>query len=277
MTIIGGNTVMRKLTVYTLVILLSGASAFSQRTSPPSKAELAQVTERGRQLAEYDVAAWFASDAVVAMKPEPGSVARYIAKKDGEVWVVFFGRLTEKRDKFLIAYEATQGVSTKEFSVKKFETPKEDGGFLLSAAKAIETALADFKGAPRPYNVAALPTNSNQVYVYLVPAQTKHGVYPLGGDARYLISQDGSKIIEKRQLHVSIIEFSTSSDTKQVGGWHTAVLDDIPEDTDVFHVLSRQPSVPEWIGTKQYVFRIETDGTINYLMTIEAFKKIKEK
>jgi len=29
------------------------------------------------------------------------------------------------------------------------------------------------------------------------------------------------------------------------------------------------------VATKQYVFRIETDGTINYLMTIDAFRKIK--
>ncbi|MCM3872383.1 MAG: hypothetical protein ND895_17000 [Pyrinomonadaceae bacterium] len=268
---------MRSLTIFSLVTLLSVATAFSQRTSPPSKAELAMITERGRQLADYDVAAWFASDAVVALKPEAGSVSRYIARKTGESWVVSFGRLNEKRDKFLIAYEATQGTNAKEFKAKRFETPKEDSGFLLNAAKAIEISLADFEGAPRPYNVAALPANSNQVFVYVVPAQTKHGTYPLGGDARYLVSQDGSKIIEKRQLHVSIIEFSTSPDTKQVGGWHTAVLDDIPEDTDVFHVLSRQPSVPEWIGTKQYVFRIETDGTINYLMTTEEFKKIKEK
>jgi hypothetical protein len=192
--------------------------------------------------------------------------------------VVSFGKLNENRDKFLIAYEATQGTNAREFSVRRFEIPKEDADFLLSAAKAIETSVADFKGAPRPYNVAALPANSNQVYVYVVPAQTKHGIYPLGGDARYLISRDGSKILEKRQLHVSIIEFSTPTNLeKMAGGFHTAVLDDIPEDTDVFHVLSRKPSVPEWVATKQYVFRIETDGTINYLMTTEAFSKIKEK
>jgi hypothetical protein len=239
---------------------------------------LAQITERGRQLAAYDVAAWYASDAVVAMKPAEGSVGRYIAKKNGDVWIVAFGRLNEKRDKFLIAYEATQGKNAKEFSVKKFETPKEDTGFFLSAAEAIETSLADFKGAPRPYNVAVLPADSNQTYVYVVPAQTKEGTFPLGGDARYLVSTDGSKIIEKRQLHISIIEFSAPPASQGLqGSFHTAVLDDIPEDTDVFHVLSRHPSIPELIATKQYVFQIETDGTINYIMTWEAFKKIKGK
>jgi hypothetical protein len=258
-----------------IVILISVVAALGQRTSPPSKGELAQISERGRQLAQYDVAAWYSSDAVVATKPTEGSVACYIAKKNGAGWVVMFGRLNDKRDKFLIAYEATQGATAKEFNVRKNDPPKEDTGFFLSAARAIETAVADFKGASRPYNVAVLPAESNQIYVYVIPAQTKEGVFPLGGDARYLISSDGSKILEKRQLHISIIEFSFQANQKVEAGFHTAVLDDIPEDTDVFHVLSRQPSVPEFIATKQYVFRIETDGTINYLMTTEAFKKIK--
>jgi hypothetical protein len=116
------------------------------------------------------------------------------------------------------------------------------------------------------------------MYVYVVPAQVKQGVYPLGGDVRYLMSQDGSKIVEKRQLHKSTIEFETPPELQKVeGGYHTAVLDDIPEDTDVFHVLVRKPSVPEWVATRQYVYRIEIDGAINYVMTREAFMKMKGK
>lgn len=261
-----------------LAILLSAYVAVAQRNSPPSPAELAEITERGRQLAAYDIAAWHATDAVLAMKPVEGSVTRYIAKKTENGWSVAFGRFTEKRDKFLIVYEAIQGAGPKEFNVKKYETPKEDTGFYLSAAKASETAIADFTGEARPHNVAVLPAKSGQMYVYVVPAQTKQGVYPLGGDVRYVVSQDGSKIVEKRQLHKSIIEFATPPQAQKVeAGYHTAVLDDIPEDTDVFHVLSRKPSVPEWIATRQYVYRIEPDGTITYVMTTEAFQKMKEK
>jgi hypothetical protein len=58
------------------------------------------------------------------MKPPEGSVARYIAKKNGSVWTVMFGRLNDKRDRFLIAYEAIQGASPKEFTVKRYETPR---------------------------------------------------------------------------------------------------------------------------------------------------------
>lgn len=259
----------------TLVILLFTSGVVAQRTAPPSKVELQRITERGRQLAEYDVAAWHATDAVLELKPEQSSFGRYIARKADSKWTVVFGRLNEKRDRFLIAYEARQGVSPTEFTVTKYEIPKEDTGFYFSAAKAIDMCLADFRGENRPYNVAALPADSNHMYVYVLPAQTKRGVYPVGGDVRYLVSQDGSRIIEKRQLHKTIIEFESSEDQQPVAGFQTAVLDDIPEDTDVFLVLTRKPSVPQWIMTSKYVYRIEIGGLVNYVMTSEAFQKIE--
>ena len=40
------------------------------------------------------------------------------------------------------------------------------------------------------------------------------------------------------------------------------MLDDRPEDTDVFHVLSREPRVPEYIVSKSYYFRVDVDGRI---------------
>ncbi|HEX5875236.1 MAG TPA: hypothetical protein VFY60_11365 [Pyrinomonadaceae bacterium] len=257
-----------------LVLLLASITTFAQteRTTPGSEAELAQITERGRNLAAYDVAAWHGTDAVLALKPEEGSVVRYIAKRTGDRWTVAFGRLNEARDKFLISYEAIQGSTPVEFKAAKLGPPREDTGFFLFAARAIDAALADFKGEARPYNVAVLPAPSDQLYVYVVPAQTKNGVYPLGGDARYLVSADGLKIVEKRQMHKAIIEFATTD--KIAAGFHTAVLDQIPEDTDVFHVLARKPSVPQWIGTRLFVYRIEPDGTIRYLMTMEAFRKV---
>lgn len=253
-----------------VLLFVMAASAFAQRNAPASKSELAEITERGRQLAEYDFAAWHSTDAVMELKPEQGSVTRYIAKKTETGWTVVFGRLNEQRDKFLIAYEAVSGKTPQEFNAKKHEKGKEDSGFYLFAARAIDLAQADFKREDRPYNVAVLTAKSGQLYVYLMPAQTKEGVYPLGGDARYLISQDGAKILEKRQLHKAILEFSVPDENKKPeAGYHIAVLDDVPEDTDVLHVLLRKPSFVEWVATKNYVYRIETDGTINYLKPVQ--------
>lgn len=259
-----------------LAALLLAPAAFGQRNAPATVAELAEITGRGRLLAEYDVAAWHATDAVFALSPPEGSVARYLARKTDAGWVVVFGRFNEKRDKFLIAYEAVQAGSPTEFKAKKHEPPKETIDFYFFAAKAVDTALADFRGEKRPYNVAVLPAKADGFYVYVVPAQTKHGVYPHGGDVRYLMSQDGSRIVEKRRLHNSILEMAAPENAKELaGGFHTAVVDDLPEDTDVFYVLTRKPAAPEWIGTRKYIYRVEVDGTIKYVTTMEAFQKMK--
>lgn len=91
-------------------------------------------------------------------------------------------------------------------------------------------------------------------------------MYPLGGDVRYLLNSNGASITEKRQLHKSIIEIrpdSSPKDTKTVAAYHTHVLSDVPEDTDVFHVLTRRPPQPEYIGTiNKKLYIINTDGTI---------------
>ncbi|HKV33492.1 MAG TPA: hypothetical protein VJP89_04210 [Pyrinomonadaceae bacterium] len=265
---------MKTCTILILLLASIAASAQTQRTTPGTEAELAQITERGRNLAAYDVAAWHGSDAVMALQPTEGSVVRYIAKRTGDTWTVAFGRLNEARDKFLISYEAVQGTTPVEFKAAKLGPHKEDAGFFLFAARAIDASLSDFKGEARPYNVAVLPAPSNQLYVYVLPAQTQNGVYPLGGDVRYLVSADGLKIVEKRQMHKAIIEVSMPGNVK--AGYHTAVVDQIPEDSDVFHVLARKPSVPEWIATNTFVYQIEPDGKIRYVMTMEAFRKLKQ-
>jgi hypothetical protein len=77
----------------------------------PSQEELAAITARGRIMAEYDVAAWHATDVVQDLKPEKGSTRYYIAKKLDAGWVVVFGRLNEAHDRFLTVYQANQGHS----------------------------------------------------------------------------------------------------------------------------------------------------------------------
>jgi hypothetical protein len=255
------------------VTALAVLAVFDQpeRKEPPTKQELAAITERGRNLAGYDAAAWHASDALQAKDPKPGRVVRYIAHKTDRGWTVAFGRLDPARDRFLIAYEAVQGKDPNHFDVTEIDPPREDTGFFRSSARAIDTALKEFTehfvGQQRPYNVAVLPAEKGQLWVYLVPAPTKPGVWPLGGDVRYLMSADGTKVIQKRQLHKSVIEIERpkDKDQQQVAGIHNHILDETPEDTDVFHVLSREPSVPEMIVTQKFIFEVDPDGTIKYV------------
>jgi hypothetical protein len=245
--------------IFALFLTAPAANA----SSKPSDAELAAITARGVLLAEYDAAAWQATDAVTAAHPIESRANLYIARKTDAGWIVDFGRLSEAGDKFLLAYEVIETTSPK-FDVKSFDLPKEDMGWNLAAAKGIEAAKRDFGETSRPYNVAVLPAEGEGMFVYLYPAQVKAGVYPLGADVRYRVSPDGTKIVEKHLMHKTIIE--TVPERKEVKvevGYHTHVLSDLPEDTDVMLVLTRQPRVPEIVVAGAYMFTIGTNGKIS--------------
>jgi len=237
------------------------AVAAKAGSSKPSSAELSAITARGRMLAEYDTAAWQATDAVLATHPKSEPSGRYIGHKTDAGWVVDFGYLNEAGDRFVVNYEVAQAGAKLE--VKSFNPERQDTGWNLSAARGMKIALADFSGVDHPYNIAALPAEGGSLYVYIYPAQVKTGVYPLGADARYRLSPDGMKIVDKRQMHKSIIEsVSTDPKVKVESGYHTHVLSDVPEDTDVLLVLTRQPKVPEMVVTQTFMYTIATDGTI---------------
>jgi hypothetical protein len=253
---------LNKLVPVVLAVAMSLVLSLEARASnKPSAAELAAVSERGRLLAEYDSAAWQATDAVMAAHPQADPSGRYIAHKTEAGSVVDFGRLSATGDKFLVAYEATQTGSPARFQLRSFDPMREDTGWNLPAAKGIETAAGDFGATDRPYNMAVLPAEGGSLYVYLYPAQVEVGVYPLGADVRYRVSLDGTRIIEKRQLHKSIIETAPASSADAVaGGYHVHVLSDLPEDTDVMFVLTRKPRVPEVVLAGAYMYAIDVHG-----------------
>jgi hypothetical protein len=261
-----------------LILTLALPVGLTAQTEPrqPTEVELAGISERGRALADYDFAAWHGTDAVVASKPADGVITRYIARPTAQGWVVAFGRLTASRDTFLIAYEAVRTSQTgafEGFTAVHHDPPVADTDYYAHAARAIDTALVDFGPVRRSYNVAALPRSDGSWYVYLFPAPTVVGVWPLGADIRYLISRDGRSILEKRRLHNTVIEFSARllkpppPGSKIQAGVHTAVLAEIPEDTDVFHVLTRTPHVAEYVMTDHFIYRIDTDGKVIFLGT----------
>ena len=256
---------MRTLSKLLIAALVCTSSISAQKSKPLSDSELVAITARGRMLAESDTASWHATDAVKALNPAEGSVRRYIARKTDTGWVVVFGRFNETEDAFLIVCEAIKRSGSPEFTAKTYDPPQKDTGFFYFAAKAIGISLQNSQLERRPYNTYVLPLDSGQLYVYVLPAQTVAGVYPLGGDTRFLVAADGSNIVETRQLHKTILELMPSdvpAGTTPAGGTHSHVLTDTPEDTDVFHVLRQTHPLPEFIGTRTGVYKVETNGTI---------------
>lgn len=145
--------------------------------------------------------------------------------------------------------------------------PRADSDYFGSAARALDIARKDFGKATRPYNAMVIQADdAGAWFVYLVPAPTIAGVWPLGGDMRYRVTRDGRTITDRRRLHNAVLEFPPASKpqagSRLVAGSHAAVLADRPEDTDVFHVLTREPRVPEYIVTRSYYFRVDVNGHI---------------
>ncbi len=236
----------------------------AQTMNTSSSPVFSDVTERGHLLNEYYTAASLATEAVLSTGSTPQKTDACIAIKVGSEWKVVFGHLSHDRGKFLISYEVLPNKDGRVSEPKKYQVPLEDDGIFRSAARAINLALRDFGETKRPYNSMVLPSSNHNLLVYVTPAQTNPDVYLFGGDVRYLISGDGESIIEKRKLHVSIIELKRSLDSPGsiASGYHTHVLSDVPEDTDIFYVLNRRPLVPELIRTNTRVFLVQIDGSI---------------
>jgi hypothetical protein len=252
----------RSAIVLTLCLCMSASYAACESKDQDQKAYLAGVTERGRALFAYDQAAWHGTDAFFALHPDTKGLAHYICKKTPSGWVVSFGKWNEAHDRFLVVYEASESGKAGKFVARKYDPPKEAKDDLPAMERAAELTIHDFAVQNRRFNTAILPAPEGKLYVYIYPGQTKENIWPLGGDVRYTVSADGKQIIEKRQLHKAILDTEVKPDSKQPAGYHTHILSDVPEDTDVLYVLTRKPSMPEHVGTKAGVYEVNVDGTI---------------
>ena len=247
--------------IVSAVCLLGLATTCSSEVTPAdSNQVLKGITERGRDLFAYDQAAWQGTDAFFQIKPETRGLAHYVCSRTPGGWVVTFPRWNETHDRLLVVYEARQ-VDGK-FVAMRFDKPSAAPNAIVAQERALELASKDFGTPGRPYNSAILPASDGSLYVYLYPGQTKENVWPLGGDVRYTISADGTRIVEKRRLHEAILEMEIKPDQHQVSGYHTHTVSELPEDTDVLYVLNRKPSMPEFIATGKQLFVVAKDGTI---------------
>ena len=244
------------------IAIVFGATQLSaQQGVVPPDTLLRNIEARGRALAAYDQVAWHGSDAILPLNPDAELITHYVAHLGNEGrWSLVLGRFNADTSAFLIAYEAHAEQGAPEFNAQPVSPARADTAYFLRAARALSTSRTDLGEPSRPYNMAVLPAPDGTWWTYHYPAMTQAGVWPHGGDVRYRLSADGRRILEKRRLHNAILEYGIAPDAES--GYHTAILDDIIEDTDVFLVLARRPSVPEVIISQSYMFRIAADGRI---------------
>ncbi len=252
-----------------LTVCLSATAVSANCQSPDLKATLAGISHRGRELYAYDQAATHGTDAIFALKPSTEGLTHYICMRTPKGWRVIFAKWNADHKSVVIAYEATEK-SPNKYEARKVDPPKLGDKELQTSELALELATHDFAQPKRPYNTAVLPAPGGKFYVYLYPGQIKNNTWPIGGDVRYTISADGLKILDKRQLHKSILDAEAKPGSNEVAGYHFHVVTTVPEDTDVLYVLNRKPAMPEYIGIEDTMkpaemkkfFLINTDGSI---------------
>jgi hypothetical protein len=247
-------------------VVVPGKPGGSKIKNPVPVSQLKAITARAKLLVEYENAAGPASDAVLALKPDDNEVTNYFLRKTGDTWTAVFGRLNDQQDKFLIAYEADKANDDAKFIAHKVSPPKEDDGFYLAAARAVAAASMILVPADTRYNTYVLPAPADQVYVYFMPAQVRRTVYPWGADARFLYSRDGMKLVQKWQVHPKLMQDEYDAKAAHTGvAAHSHAQGDLPEDSDVYHVLIRKPSRDEYVRTTKGVFVIAADGSIRQM------------
>ncbi len=243
---------------------------------PASKEELAEVSRRGKEIALYDRILKGASTELARSNFSADGALRHLPRKTEDGWVVAFGRLNDRRDKFLVGLEAFSDKNGKSFEVKRYSDPKRDQGYYFSAALAMDLCQEDFlenlQKETRPYNVLVLPADNGRLWVYYLATRANSDFWPLGGDVRYLVSDDGKSILEKRQMHKGLLNLPApeASKNSKTMGFHTHLLAEAPEDSDVYYVLWRKPSAGERIETPSFVYEIDPQGSISFIGKAKA-------
>ena len=239
----------------------------------PTQGELDQISARGRALAGYQRAAWNATVQLMATNPDPSQVERYVAYHADSGWVVAFGKLDAQRDTFYVSTIAVPAAVNGQrvdsvFEFHKFDVPGPDIDFLVRATRAMDTAVVAMGAKGRAYQVAAIPTENGDWYVYLTPASDFTSSFPLGDDVRYRISSEADRILEVRRMHKGMVAFDRAAHSdaaRLTAGRHKTSLRDEPEDSDICHVLTRRPQVPEMVETRHFRYEIGVDGSIKLL------------
>ena len=69
-------------------------------------------------------------------------------------------------------------------------------------------------------------------------------------------------------MHKTILEAPLDKPTME---FHTHILSDIPEDSDVFYAMSMKAQQGEWILTTKFAYSVKTDGSIHYMGQTDDF------
>ena len=255
-----------------IILFTFCGSAFCEE-QVPSFEELGMIELRGRQIVEYERVS-LAAAGLLPADLDSAKLENYIAVKQPGVWTVYFGKISDDGAKFNAAY--IYSCPADSFGQMKLEgAGREISGEILKLARAVKLAAESInkeKSFPR-YNSDAFREQDGTITVYLIPGNDKPGVAVLGGDFKFSVSKDGSRIIQKAKLHKEALEIPLAGSP---GAFNKHLSDSsLPTETDVAFVLLYPTLAPQYIVGPKWMSRVDDGGKI-YILG-ESNKLLKNK
>ena len=222
------------------------------------RAQLDEITMRGRVIAQYEIAAANATDVLMATNPDRSGMEMFLATGSQEDWNVYFGKLSEDKASFEVAY----GLSCKQGNCSM--GPSDSTEDLVPLARAVDVAQHSIEPKTDRYNVNVLREADGTITVYFTPGNTNPDIVLLGGDYRVSVSGDGNKVLKSTPLHVSILEQAIKGPEggRILGTMITNILTETPNETDVAMTILNPVISPRLVVCENWMYRIEKNGDI---------------
>lgn len=152
-----------------------------------------------RRISEYDFAVSQAMRALMEAGAEGRRVALYVARKEGELWHVYFGSFDFGGPAFGIAYEVVQEApGSSDFEVKANHPEVAADPELTRAAMALVTAMDAFEPRSVRFYTYVWRDETGRWITYFVPEAAASGRLGRSGDQRVVVSPDARRVLESR-------------------------------------------------------------------------------
>lgn len=247
--------------VVSSVFALFGCVEAPEPTSQPIQAgytaEFEEAERHGRLIHAKDVAAAFATDAVLDIRGDMSRVMGWITVAQGNAWLVRF-LTTDAKSAHDVLLRSGQPPEVLTHSVPADVPPDQKAMF-----SARQTATKQhFQQCSDRYNTVVFPSDSRNGWtVYLLAATPIPGRMIVGGHHRFEISADGKTVLSAKPLSRACLTMDEPLDDENnvVARYVTHIVSKTPVATHVF--LNLLHGLPLLVGTEDGLWAI-SDGKI---------------
>lgn len=244
---------MRIAAVAVALLGLLSTPAFAQRAPDPVPIEewsTDKVSAMGQAIYRQDVAAWVATDALIAHLANaepPAGMAGWIVIDEGEAQRVRFvrddrGTLRPALD--VVVRDGRAGA----VEAAKDEVLAEAEKARFRASRTAAENIGRLRCSQRPNVVVLDDPDSDGWLVWLLSSTTDANIVPVGGHYRFRISADGSTVLRRDMLSNSCLNMprdQAGPDGQPAAMVVTQIVSQGPVETHVF--LSLQNQIPIYV------------------------------